>query len=758
MYPPEEMPPPSNTSHSQGFWGVVPWLRWLLIPYLLVVVLCGFFTIVIAGYGLAHASEESTSAFLLSILVVMIIVAIPPFALLLKSKALWARILQVIGMLVLAAVGLVFGKLIFYLFIQPAFWAKRYEATVAPIKIESVTEAPYFMGDTQIGLRLSTRVRLPKAIALDRYGDSVLHALQDTQLSAPELRGNNRMAPFEDLGSQHVQVSYAGKPLDQLPGVKTYLGRSYGLIPDGKTKLPAGIYQIDEVFWFNGLRASDPSSQDLNPTPCKLAPLQNQYSAELEKHLEETSNTPLMVNIYGRFSLGDRRGYRGFTRTAPLKYRYQHRQWKQTLANLSLTSCKVLDDAKKAAEDLKQAARDAEQRKRDYQRGTIAMADNPLHQETCAGQLDKVKARIAFEKNTDGAWIPNFNLSDIITTCTITKSQIALFEQLMPALYARAQAGFEAEGYCSVLDTLHSHRNLPFLQSLANMKLPIDCPNKELWRKGLVPIVEGTNSYDPSEQPARVEDATKRNDGLAWITFLKQQEIDICKPKIISYMNPEQIAKQANTKTLLDELTRHFDADMIAAVIDAGCDPNKVPSDANNSILEQEDNLPASVWWLFRRHRNENDSATSSLDKQEKELLLKLDRLMAPNADTLNAPSQLNPIGVLSIANRRILQDSQPELLAALVKHGVQLDRAHQDGYSWFFPGYGNDWSTQDVTHYLAILDTLSNVQLKQLIEPKIIGTGVEGKHMNLLDKPVYDFEKHHLRHYACKRKVMHCD
>ena len=233
-------------------------------------------------------------------------------------------------------------------------WTAQFKAITAPISIESVAETTLILDGKTIGLTVTANVKLPKPVALDRYGAVVLDTLSSLQLSAPELKGGNRMAPFAD--GLTASVLFNGKPIDDLPRMKAYRTQPYGWVPDGKTKLPAGLYQVSQTFWLIGLRRPDVNDySDPKPTPCKIESQDQNpaYIKQYEQHLQDTNNAPLAVSISGRLSLRDRNGYRYFGRTAPIKYRYNHAEWTKALGALPLQTCKAVDGAKQALDAAK---------------------------------------------------------------------------------------------------------------------------------------------------------------------------------------------------------------------------------------------------------------------------------------------------------------------------------------------------------------------------------------------------------------------
>ena len=758
------LPESSNTSaaapnKTNAFWRIVPFLRWLLIPYFIIIVLCGFFVIAIAGYGLAHGSAVSNAAFLALVFGVMLGAAALPLSFFINSQAIWVRVLQIIAMLVFAVVLFVFGKIMFYLFIEPAMWTAQFKLVTDPISIESVTETPLILDGKTIGLTVTTHIKFPKPIALDRYGAVVLDSLSSLQLSAPALTGGNRMAPFAD--GLTATVSLNGRPIDDLAGMKAYRALSYGVMPDGKTALPAGVYQVSQTFWLTGLRRPDLNDySDPKPTPCKIeAQDQNPaYIKQYEQHLKDTNNAPLAVSISGRLSLRDRNGYRYFGRSAPIKYRYNHTEWTKTLAALPLQTCKALDGAKQAKEAAKAVIQKAKDDKAAYDDGHLFYKENPLYTEACAGNSDAITKRMQSETLIDGVWVPRFPLSDIMRDCSIKKPQIDIFKLLAPSLYTRSKLGL-ANGeneYCDVLKELHSYRNVPFLSALADLKLPLDCSEKEMWRQGIGSLAMGTNHNGYSdERQTLIVAAAKRDDGLAWLQLLTDNHIDICKPESLGMADTGDANVKIEGKTLLDYLVRHEKPEVIAAVLDAGCDPQR-QTKLNNStdILNYDDTLPASVWWTFRRHRIESDTKTSAIQASNAALIAKLDRKLTPNVAALMGSADYASI---LTAGRRIIEDSDTDLFAVLVKAGLKLDYANTNGNGIFYPAYGNDWHPKEAKRYIEMLNKLSDAQLKQLINP-ITSTGKPGEPMYGLKKPEYDSEAKPFRDYVCQRKVMLCD
>ncbi len=746
-----------NPQPPHPFWRVVVWARWLLIPYFLAIVVAGSVTVVIAGYGLAHGSAASNATFLLSVGGMILAACVPAASLLSNSRAIWVRVLQIIALVVMV-IGLYwFAKMMMYSVIEPSMLSSKHAAVTKLLEIESVLEAPYLLvpGDaaTQAGITVTVNIKLPKPVAVDQVGRSLLESLRSVAILRAQAKDSSRASPFEDM--RQATATFAGRPLADLPGMKEYAALAYDAVPDSSMKLPAGIYTVTQIFWLNGLRQAVPdlpATNAANSLPCaKVYAADDKQLPYLEGQLKNNIDAPLVVHWGERMSLGGRRGYRYFSREASLKYRYDHAAWQAQLATLPIQSCQVFDDLKAARE----AAVKAAQVIRDYDRGTIPMGENPLHQEACAGDVDKITARIGAEKPVNGPWLPRFALSGIISECSVKKPQIEMFKLLMPALKTRMDAGYEADGYCTVLRNLHEYRKLPYLKFMAGSGMALDCENKNLWRMGLRPLPEGgINNYDVSTSDKLLRDGLVRADFAEWLRFLIAQKIDVCAAPMQKYSYDMPPAKGV---TLLREIIPHAPLPAIEILLDAGCNSNETV----DAVLAQysDDNalLPASVWWLFRRYRLDGEEATSPVDAQNKALLAKLDKQLAPTIDALEAPftgTQKFPRNVLLVAQRRITEHRNPNLIAAFANAGARMDTATTNGHSWYIPSLGTRWEE----HNSPALNKLSNAQLKQLINPKIIGTDEPGKPQMALEKPTINGVTAPMRTLVCERGVMRCD
>lgn len=770
-YPEDIKPVPPPQTKPDLFARLVGIARWLLIPYAGAILLGGFLTVAIAGYGLAHGSAESNNRFFMQVVLGMLALGLPPFTLLFKSRAWWLRGLQVVGMLVLCVGAFHASRLVFHVFIEPKMLAARLDTVVKPITLESVAEEPYVnaaTGDVPIGLRVRANVRLPQPVALDQFGVTVLAAIeQSIQLAAQEAKGNNRSAPVERVAG--ARVTFNGQPLDALPGIKAHRARPYGQVADGSVTLPAGLYQISQDYWLAGLRRPNPSDwQEANPTPCKIdnSTQKPEYQKYAEDHLTAVSNSPLSVSIGERMSLGGRRGYHGFSRVAPLKYRYNHEEWKAILASLPLASCDALDTERKAKQDVIDLAKKADDDKRGYDNGSIPFQQNPLYAEACAGDatnnLDKIKARIEAEKSADGVWLPRFPLSGILMECTINKPNVAAFKLLAPALYARAagELGESRAEVCTVLEQLHAYRRLAHLTALAELGLSLDCESKQLWRHGVVPETEGiARSYDPSQYPQKIKASAARGDNAAWVKFLLRHKVDLCQIGGYYSMSGKKLG---DAPTLLTLITPHYGADMILAVREAGCDPHLAPPLTENSPHTQNpaERYSAAVMWTLRRQRFIGDSYTSPQAADSPAGLSKLDRLMLPTASELNEVRPPNTGPLLRVLWRTVME-SPPGMLKALLAAGAKANAELPPGHTWFGPFNGQRiHGEQHHELAIALMAVLSDSELKEVINSPAPNIDAAAKTLVALRKKgdPAGGGRPEIRDYVCKRKVLVCD
>ncbi len=237
----------------------------------------------------------------------------------------------------------------------------RLQDIAKSVSIESVSETPYLLADTQVGLRVTANVRLSKEIALDQYGLAVVEALKTTLHITPqgpfEMHGYFAATTFDGLTFDDLttKVGYAGIVL--FGKEKTYLSTN------DKVSLPAGVYQIQKVFLLNGLYFLD-RNQAENPKAslsiCKHYALygyerpesKDTYTKELNNIMQITASQPWAIKISG--GMGNRvTGRHGFAKSSPLQYRYEHARWQATLDSLSLPSCKTMEQEAKAAEQQK---------------------------------------------------------------------------------------------------------------------------------------------------------------------------------------------------------------------------------------------------------------------------------------------------------------------------------------------------------------------------------------------------------------------
>jgi hypothetical protein len=377
----------------------------------------------------------------------------------------------------------------------------------------------------------------------------------------------------------------------------------------------------------------------------------------------------------------------------------------------------------------------------------LTSENNPLYKEICAGDIDAVRARLA-------SGIPPYIVSGKVFECTIAKRNLAMFELLMPVLYAHAS---ERESYCNVLDTVHRHRDLSMMKIIVALKLPLLCTDAEqpmmeylrtncraapmpdlcvaswargsnAWRAGLAPVDangESQNNFDPAS----------RTDTVKWLQLLQSQGVSLCKTA----------ADQTN---LLQQLVVRYPADVIEFLLKSGCDPHATPTMLSN--LNNFNDLPnysAATLWFIRSIRDSNDPKTSPVDGTRITAITKAMGDISSEEINRYVPSS-NGVLLHVIAGRL---PKQPAAFRYLLARGARLSAAGEYGNSWF------DlirFSTDDgYLEWKAMLDMLTLEQLDDLIHPVNIVTGKPSRELEGMS----NMSEYGLHTYLCSRNAIKC-
>lgn len=332
----------SQDNQPDRFENLLKKLRWLLILYIPAMGFAVLMGLVYGLYGLAHSGGGSLQ-YVIMLGLGALVFGLSPLTLLSRKRSSGMRAIQGLGMMILCIGTVIFSRLLSYLFIEPEIWAFEFRSVVKSVAIERVAEAPYLdpvTGVTPIGLLVTTDIRLHNDILLDRNGKVVLSALEDSPQIRRQDQNTKFTVPME--ARERAKVTFNGKPLRELPGLKDLVSHSER---DSNVTLPAGLYQVSQVFLGYGVQRVDRTgSGDLAKTKlCKVDLSEPEFADFFEKNIAPVSGAPLAIEVGGRLSLGDRRGYRYFDRKADIKYRYQHAQWKQVLAQLPFELCSAAE-------------------------------------------------------------------------------------------------------------------------------------------------------------------------------------------------------------------------------------------------------------------------------------------------------------------------------------------------------------------------------------------------------------------------------
>lgn len=747
-----------TVTEPDRFSSLVSKLRVVLWLYFSFLVLGSLLLYIFIGAGARHGGEVSFGRVLSIVVPCFMVMALPPLAFLSKSRSGVIRAVQALGILQLL---LVFAALLYWIFhgmLQPKIWEAKLALRSRSIVLENVTETAYIRPDlgsgaTQLGLDVVFSVRIPKDIVLDRYGNTVLEALErGTQLMAIS-RAKGPGTSFESLGKHTVLLN--DLPLRELPALAHYIYRESNTPIEAV--LPAGLYQIRQTYLFPGLSRGAEVSKTLSgrsegDSTTPLVPICKNDRSQTDRLSVESDKQATVAVFAGTMSFSGRNAHIGFSRKADLQYRYDAVRWKATLDNTSLASCSDLQQESER-EHYKQLSEERSRNEmRNYLDGSINPVESTLYAEACAGDETALRQRMENEKLSDGSWMPMMPLKTLIADCTLKRPNIAIFTLLAPAFYQQGKselryssAQLNQNAVCDVLSDLHSYRRLDFLEALIALKLPIDCEGKQLWRHGIVPNIVGEPPIkENSDYRSKFyEAALNRHDHAQWITLLASQKIDLCQPISVT------ISDRKRHSPLLNIVIPHFPPELILAILKTGCDPQ---------MISQSERSPALSWNL-RRHSRKNDYQYKEVLSNNKRLVAEIDQRMRISGTELNELNGRGGTSVFLELTPRILE-SPPQLLRILLKAGAKPNAGLKTGETWFKPFLGSNISGESDKLELAIalLNVLSDTELRQ-----VLNQGV--KHIDQVNPGLYALQKPRdpkhfpapLRDYICKRRVLDC-
>lgn len=754
---------------------IIRTLRWSLILYYPGLVVLALAALAGVGYGLAHAGDQAFARVFGILGLALLVLGAPPLALFTNSKKPLIRFLQGIAIIEIIPVFFVIGYVVFLGIIQPQLWKAEFKYKTRGIEIVKVNETPYVRpdlgtGDTALGIIMRVEIRLPEALTLDRNGEAVLQGLQQSvHPYSAKTTDKNQTSPFTSVG--RAVISYQGSDIEELPGLADRA--RIGTVERVKFKLPAGVYQVTQVLLLPGLNSiSTPdSATNLADIVCKIRQESSEqispsYQLQQETHLTQLTDSPLSLHFGATLSLKYRLGRVSISRSANMQYRYQHKAWTTTYRALNLQNCDEITATQKQKKVELEQQQQKESDQQAYLRGDIANNQGPLYEEACAGNEEAIHQRMNAEKPQDAAWMPQMPLYRLLIDCTIKEPRLTIFKQLAPAAYLQATTSLNKstqeqnqEDLCRLISDLHQNRQLDFLETLVSIKLPIDCEGKQVWRKGIIPDLPSDSKLRNYDEEHRLKAAINRSDNVRWVNTLIRAGIDLCPPQML---DPK--AKYPRyTPPLLTIITPHFSPEMIALVISSGCDPRlgaapKLTQDRGYT-LPLRDTISPSIMWMLRRQRTEHDALTSPISNSKVSTLTQLDRQMYPSAKELNGPIYDSYGSVFYNLRTRIL-NSDPRLLVSLLNAGANPNAGLPLGETWFSPFYDTHIGSNSDEHApaIALLDTLSQEQLKQVLNQAPMHIDDIGKKLTALRKPYNPkYDTAPLRDYVCRRKALPC-
>jgi hypothetical protein len=358
---PQKHPPPANGTVGR----LRKYLRWVIIPYLLVLALGALITIVGASYGLAHASGKDASIFLLKVLGVVAVLALPALTLLLKKTSPAIVALQAISL------GLVIVPVVGFVLVQAFESSVRPRSNEAALRTASIgitarvaQEKPLMLGETQIGAEIDLAVTLPHDVPLPYPTSPIAAALENSTIwfyaVAPD--GNSHLPLF--FGRQSSQIKPTrmddGRPLKELPAIRDALDTLGKLkhSPRSIGVLPKGTYTMHGQAWFPGLRESRYLGIENPGSLCRMADKDWLFS-KAAKVVPETA-VPLKAAVHESISArgpSQRGPYMGTGFSALLETKFDITAWKETLGKLPIPSCEEADAAFKASKERAEAER-----------------------------------------------------------------------------------------------------------------------------------------------------------------------------------------------------------------------------------------------------------------------------------------------------------------------------------------------------------------------------------------------------------------
>lgn len=704
-------------------------MRGILPIYLVALVISAPFVLGLFAYGLAHAGEGAIAELVSLLGLAFVLLAAPPFLLLVKSTHPAVLVLKIIGggVLLVGVCGMF--KLLHFYMLEPYWMELRQQSAMATVDVVGLQESPVKLDGRQIGIKIVREVEVKKDLPLDRYGLNTLLAMRTLYIRAINPPANAGSSFGEQVHSELLSID----------NQSTQTSLDSFANGDSDSVLPKGNYRIEHTLLLWGLQA-----YQWPKAPCR----DEEALARGGDQFELVTGYPLQAGSMIRLDLQMRRGYPLYSLTTlPIQFQYEHSTWMHDIRELPIETC----EQQTAREHAEREAAHHAQIEENYYSGQSALSydENPLRTEMCNNDLEAVRVRLA--KGT-----PKQNISGMISECTVETPRLEMFGLVIPALYARVE---EREGYCNILSSIHRRRAVSYMENLVAAKLPILCTIEEqpdpsyagqgcentarpdhcrathtqninAWRQGLYPL----NDQDQHEDPA------VRTDTLQWLKLLHSQGVPIC-------------STLPDNTNLLQDVVARFPAEVVHYLATIGCDAHVRPPALTNEWPEFIDDTSAAVHW-YRRRNNLPIAVDYYAPVDADQALLVAKAMGDLTASEINLPNS-NGQTLLHIIAPHLFY--KQEEFRYLLEQGVRLDVADKDGYSWFSPYYAmrydSRFSIEDYRQGIfALLDQLSVGQMNLIWSPQNTLTGEPG-----LPIEDYGFEPGQMNRYLCERGVYAC-
>jgi hypothetical protein len=691
--PSHRAPAPASPPTAYARWLRVARLVYIPVAVLVLIAAAGALALVLAGSR--HASGGAlTSAFGIIAAVTVLCLGLPLLLFVPARGGPLSRLLHLVGGL--ALVWTLGGATwLGWLTFGESTWAAwRTGRLLASISLERVSTTPVRVGDAVVGVRFETDFRLAHAIAPGRDASSVAEALRGAGLARDG--GSAAGYPFSGSGSPAVLLR-GGAPISAADGI------------------PAGSLRMARVLWLAGLDQLPGDDE-----PCKDAAsfAQPYIRAALEKTDASGWIVRAVVRGEGLTLITSPGRVVWEVKSAPFTLPIDARAWLAGYEALPVPTCEV----RKAALD---AVR-ANERQRQLIAGTLPKWDveRALMTGLCSGDLAALAPRAASD-------LPTPRVYEAAWRCADEARRPEILRLLGERIASREE---DRVAHCDLLSMLHDGHDADRLMLLVRAGLPILCDGvrANLWASGVGRTARRLGTPDEIARE------------IAWIRVVGRTPGFQCSPAWDG-LNPLQIAVLNKT------------VDVVAAWLDAGCDPAARPDPATSDQPNWSSHS-ARMMWMLRRHPSKlrewlplsDDAALNAAVSR---------RMGGPDAAELNTPfaRRGGRVPLHDFANDALWS---PALLREMVDRGARLDAAshapalpflpmgptESPAGSWFHPGYRSAGLDLD-----RILAPLTTQELRRLITPVDLTTG---RPMPPLPQ-ILDEQGSELGAVLCRRKVI---